>query len=108
TCARPISESQIRSTYNPVIQYLAASGFVVVAPNVRGSRGYGRTYIKLDDGMKRLDAVQDLACLVDHLANVHAIDREHVGVVGRSDGGFVVLAALTHYAAIWKRGGHIV
>lgn len=101
-------ESQIRSTYNPVIQYLAASGFVVVAPNVRGSRGYGRTYIKLDDGMKRLDAVQDLACLVDHLANVHAIDREHVGVVGRSYGGFMVLASLTHYPEIWKAGVNIV
>lgn len=101
-------ESQIRATYNPVIQYLAANGFVVVAPNVRGSKGYGRTYIKLDDGVRRLDAVRDLACLTDHLATVHKVDRERIGVVGRSYGGFMVLASLTHYPEIWRAGVNIV
>lgn len=42
-------ESQTRAEYNPVIQYLVEQGFLVVAPNVRGSRGYGRTYIQLDE-----------------------------------------------------------
>lgn len=101
-------ESQIRATYNPVIQYLAANGFVVVAPNVRGSKGYGRTFIKLDDGVRRLDAVKDLACLAEHLTTVHAVDPERIGVVGRSYGGFMVLASLTHYPEIWRAGVNIV
>ena len=60
-------ESQIRNEYNPVIQFLAAQGYAVVAPNVRGSMGYGRKYVQLDDVRKRMDAVADLKWLVEDL-----------------------------------------
>ncbi|MFD2044774.1 S9 family peptidase [Ornithinibacillus salinisoli] len=101
-------ESQIRSTFNPVIQYLAAKGFAVAAPNVRGSMGYGRKYVKLDDVRKRMDAVADLKWLVDDLVENHKVDAKKVGVMGRSYGGFMVLAALTHYPDIWAAGVDIV
>ncbi|MGG0645261.1 S9 family peptidase [Sporosarcina gallistercoris] len=101
-------ESQIRAEFNPVIQYLASKGYAVVAPNVRGSSGYGRNYIQLDDGRKRMDAVADLAGLVEALVQEKSIDRNKVGIMGRSYGGFMVLAALTHYPEIWAAGVDIV
>lgn len=101
-------ESQIRADFNPVIQYLVSKGFAVVAPNVRGSSGYGRNYIQLDDARKRMDAVADLASLVEDLVQAKSIDRNRIGIMGRSYGGFMVLAALTHYPELWAAGVDIV
>ncbi|PIC95472.1 S9 family peptidase [Sporosarcina sp. P26b] len=101
-------ESQIKAEFNPVIQYLVSKGFAVVAPNVRGSLGYGRKYIQLDDGRKRMDAVADLASLVDDLVKTKSIDPDKIGIMGRSYGGFMVLAALTHYPELWAAGVDIV
>src|SRR5699024_88538 len=80
-------EGQTKADYNPVIQYLADQGFAVAAPNVRGSNGYGRTYIKLDDVRKRMDSVKDLVWLVKDLVNTHGVDEKKVGIMGRSYGG---------------------
>ncbi|WKA51946.1 S9 family peptidase [Planococcus liqunii] len=101
-------EHQIRSEFNPVIQYLAANGFAVVAPNVRGSMGYGRSYVKLDDVRKRMDSVADLKELANDLVVNHGVDRSRIGIMGRSYGGFMVLAALTHYPDVWAAGVDIV
>ncbi|MDY0393409.1 alpha/beta fold hydrolase [Virgibacillus halophilus] len=101
-------ESQIRSEYNPVIQYLAANGFAVVAPNVRGSMGYGREYVQLDDVRKRMDSVADLNWLAKDLIETHHIDPGKIGIMGRSYGGFMVLAAMTHYPDVWSAGVDIV
>lgn len=101
-------EYQIRSEYNPVIQFLAAQGFAVVAPNVRGSMGYGRNYVKLDDGRKRMNAVADLKELTKDLIKKHGVDERRIGIMGRSYGGFMVLAAMTHYPTIWAAGVNIV
>ncbi|WP_188454272.1 S9 family peptidase [Virgibacillus oceani] len=101
-------ESQIRAEFNPVIQFLAANGFAVAAPNVRGSMGYGRNYVKLDDGRKRMDSVADLKWLVKDLVDNKKVDPKKVGIMGRSYGGFMVLAALTHYPDVWAAGVDIV
>ena len=101
-------EHQIRAEFNPVIQYLAANGFAVVAPNVRGSMGYGRNYVKLDDVRKRMDSVADLKELAEDLVKNHGMDQERIGIMGRSYGGFMVLAALTHYPDVWAAGVDIV
>lgn len=101
-------ESQIRAEYHPVFQYLANQGFIVVAPNVRGSTGYGREYVRLDDGRKRLDAVADLAWLVKDLSRMETVDPAAIGIMGRSYGGFMVLAALTQYPDLWAAGVDIV
>lgn len=101
-------EGQTQADYNPVIQYLASKGFAVVAPNVRGSRGYGRTYIQLDDARKRMDSVADLKWLVKDLVANRGVDENKIGIIGRSYGGFMVLAALTHYPEIWAAGVNIV
>lgn len=101
-------ESQIRNEYNPVIQFLAAQGYAVATPNVRGSMGYGREYVQLDDVRKRMDSVADLNYLVKDLIENHQADKDHVGIMGRSYGGFMVLAAITHYPKLWAAAVDIV
>ncbi|GIP38691.1 peptidase S9 [Paenibacillus sp. J31TS4] len=101
-------ESQIRFEFQPVIQYFVGQGYPVITPNVRGSKGYGKTYLNLDNGRKRMDAVADLAEMVKDLARFEEIDTSRIGVVGRSYGGFMVLAALTHYPDLWAAGVDIV
>lgn len=101
-------ESQSRPIYNPVIQYLAYQGFSVATPNVRGSKGYGQTYLKMDDGRKRMKAVKDLVWLVKDLTISHGINKHKVGVMGESYGGFMTLAALSHFPNMWCCGVEMV
>ncbi|MCR8631876.1 S9 family peptidase [Paenibacillus radicis (ex Xue et al. 2023)] len=101
-------ESQIRFEFQPVIQYLVGKGFNVIAPNVRGSMGYGKNYLNLDNRRKRMDTVADLAEMVKDLGRFEEIDTANIGIMGRSYGGFMVLAALTHYPDLWAAGVDIV
>jgi dipeptidyl aminopeptidase/acylaminoacyl peptidase len=101
-------ESQIRAVYNPFLQYFLDHGYAVCTPNVRGSTGYGKTYSHLDDVRKRMDSVKDLTSLVEWLKVEGNVDPEKVAIMGRSYGGFVVLAAITHYPNIWSAAIDIV
>lgn len=101
-------ESQTKAEYNPVVQYLVHKGMAVATPNIRGSNGYGRSFLQLDDADKRLDAVEDLACLAKELAETHHVNKDKIGIIGRSYGGFMVLSALTHYPELWAAGVDIV
>ena len=97
-------ESQLRPTFNPTIQYLTQRGFVVVAPNVRGSSGYGKTYLHLDDVELRLDSVADLAAGAKWVASSGLSDPARIAVMGQSYGGYMVLAAVTEYPDLWAAG----
>ena len=101
-------ESQWRPRFDPVIQYLVASGFAVVAPNVRGSTGYGRTYEHLDDVALRRDSVDDLAAVHDWIAASADLDADRCALVGRSYGGYMVLAGLVWHPQRWAAGVSIV
>ena len=97
-------ESQVRASFNQVIQYLLNSGYAVLAPNVRGSSGYGKTYVHLDDVRKRLDSVQDLKYAVQWLAQSAPVDPKRIAIMGGSYGGFMVLSAVTQYPELWAAG----
>src|SRR5207248_5111159 len=101
-------EGQYRPTFQPIVQYLAAAGFAVLAPNVRGSTGYGRTYMHLDDVRKRMDSVADLAHAAHWLRDTGRADPNRIAVYGGSYGGFMVLAALTTYPDLWAAGVDLV
>lgn len=91
-------ESQDRPGFNSRRQYWAAElGIVTIAPNVRGSDGYGKTYLKLDNGPKRMDSVHDIGALLDWIATQPDLDPGRVVVYGGSYGGFMVLACLAEY-----------
>ena len=70
----------------------------VVVPNVRGSAGYGKSYLKLDNAELREDAVRDIGALLDWLGDQRDLDAERVVVSGGSYGGYMVLASLVHYS----------
>lgn len=97
-------ESQKRVEYDPMIQLLVNSGYAVLTPNVRGSTGYGKRYTHLDDVERRLDSVKDLASLAEWMKGKEAFDAERVCVMGRSYGGYMVLAALAFFPEYWKCG----
>jgi dipeptidyl aminopeptidase/acylaminoacyl peptidase len=101
-------ESQIRAVYNPFLQYFLNHGYAVCTPNVRGSTGYGKTYSHLDDVRKRMDSIKDLTSLVDWLKDEGNADPGKIAIMGRSYGGFAVLAAITHYPDIWSAAIDIV
>jgi dipeptidyl aminopeptidase/acylaminoacyl peptidase len=101
-------ESQYRPTFNPIVQYFVACGYVVLAPNVRGSSGYGHAYMSLDDVRLRMDSVADLRHAAQWLASEGVADASRIAVMGGSYGGFMTLAALTTYPDIWAAGVDIV
>ncbi len=72
-------------------------GVAVIFPNVRGSTGYGKTFVKLDNGVLREDSVKDIGALLDWIAAQPGLDRTRVMVTGGSYGGYMTLASMTHY-----------
>lgn len=102
-------ESQERPGFNSRIQYWVNElGVSVLAPNVRGSAGYGREYVMLDNGFNREDSVRDIGALIDWVAANPDLDPERVVVYGGSYGGYMVLASLTHYSDRLAGGINIV
>jgi dipeptidyl aminopeptidase/acylaminoacyl peptidase len=92
-------ESQFRPGFDPWIQYVVNElGFAVIAPNVRGSSGYGKTYMALDNGMLREDAVKDVGAMLVWIGLQRAFDGKHVVVAGGSYGGYLALATLVNYS----------
>lgn len=74
-------------------------GIAVFFPNVRGSTGYGKTFVSLDNGpFKREDSVRDMGAFLDHLAKDKTLDAARFGLTGGSYGGYMCYAAATHYA----------
>jgi dipeptidyl aminopeptidase/acylaminoacyl peptidase len=78
--------------------FLGELGIAIVVPNVRGSSGYGKSYLKLDNGEKREDSVKDIGALLDWIAKQPGLDASRVMVGGGSYGGYMVLASLVHYS----------
>ncbi|MBS3941444.1 MAG: S9 family peptidase, partial [Actinobacteria bacterium] len=101
-------ESQYRPSFTGLTQYLLAQGFAVVAPNVRGSTGYGRRYQHLDDVERRLDSVADLAALHDWLAVQPDLDASRAALYGGSYGGYMTLMGLVMQPERWAAGVDIV
>jgi dipeptidyl aminopeptidase/acylaminoacyl peptidase len=89
--------------------YLANElGIAVIAPNVRGSSGYGKTFIKLDNGFKREESVKDIGKLIEWIESNPDFDKSKIGVYGGSYGGYMVLASMVHFGDKLKCGIDIV
>ena len=73
-------------------------GVAVLEPNVRGSSGYGKTFLSLDDGRLREDSVKDMGAAIDWIATQPRLDAARVLVSGGSYGGYMALAASTKLA----------
>jgi dipeptidyl aminopeptidase/acylaminoacyl peptidase len=99
--ARPIF--QARNNY-----YLNELGVAVVHPNVRGSDGWGKTFLTLDNGFKREDSVKDIGALIGWVGKDPRLDRERIGVMGGSYGGYMVLATMIHFGDQLRCGVDVV
>ena len=71
----------------------------VIAPNVRGSTGYGKTFASLDDGKLREDSVKDIGALLDWIAGSNFLDASRVAILGSSYGGYIVLAGMIRFGS---------
>ncbi len=90
-------EGQERPTFNPLYQYYLSRGYAILATNVRGSTGYGKTFTHLDDVRLREDSVKDLAYSVEWLKKEGGADAKRIAVMGGSYGGYMTMAAVTLY-----------
>jgi dipeptidyl aminopeptidase/acylaminoacyl peptidase len=88
--------------------YVNELGIAVLAPNVRGSSGYGKNYLKLDDGYKREDSVRDIGKLLDWIEKQPELDASRVAVTGGSYGGYMVLSSMIHYSDRLRCGIDVV
>ncbi len=102
-------ESQYRPLFSAATQfYVNELGIAVLHPNVRGSAGYGKTYLQLDNAEKREDSVKDIGGLLDWIKQQPDLDASRIAVIGGSYGGYMVLATLTNFGDRIKAGIDIV
>jgi dipeptidyl aminopeptidase/acylaminoacyl peptidase len=102
-------EAQYRAEWDPFTQYLVNElGYAVIAPNVRGSSGYGKSFLKLDNGTLREDAVKDIGSLLVWIGLQPVFDRDHVVTMGSSYGGYMSLASLVAYSDRLRGGVDVV
>jgi dipeptidyl aminopeptidase/acylaminoacyl peptidase len=102
-------EGQARPYFSSTYQlWLEKLGVAVLVPNVRGSAGYGKTYVSLDNGFKREDSVKDIGALLDWIETQPALDQDRVAVFGGSYGGYMVLSSAVHFSDRLKAAIDIV
>ena len=99
--SRPVFQS--RNNY-----YLEELGVALFYPNVRGSDGYGKTFLSLDNGFKREDSVKDIGAFLDFIAGHERLDAARAAVIGGSYGGYMVLACMIHYSERLRCGCDVV
>jgi dipeptidyl aminopeptidase/acylaminoacyl peptidase len=102
-------EGQYRPLFSGITQYQANEmGLAVIYPNVRGSAGYGKTYLQLDNAELREDSVRDIGALLDWVKSRPELDPARVAVTGGSYGGYMVLASLVNFPERIRAGIDIV
>ncbi len=100
-------EGLARPTMSPDAQALVANGIAVFAPNVRGSSGYGKAFMAMDDGAKRVDGVRDIRDTTDALVKMGIADPRRLGIVGGSYGGYMVMAGVTEFPDMFAAGADL-
>ena len=78
--------------------FMSELGIAIIYPNVRGSSGFGKTFLKLDNGYKREDSVKDIGALIDWIKAQPDLDANRIMVLGGSYGGYMTLASAVHFA----------
>ena len=102
-------EGQSRPRFSSTFQlWIKNLNVAVITPNVRGSEGYGKEYLSLDNGFNRENSVKDIGALLDWIETQPSLDSERVAVYGGSYGGYMVLASAVHYSDRLKAAVDIV
>lgn len=102
-------EGQFRPNFSSFISFMTNEmGIAVIGPNVRGSSGYGKSYLKSDNGFLREESVKDIGALIEWIKQQPELDGDRIAVYGGSYGGYMVLASLTHFSPQLKCGIDVV
>jgi dipeptidyl aminopeptidase/acylaminoacyl peptidase len=97
-------EGQERPAFRSDYQALLLQGIGVFAPNVRGSSGFGKRFVNLDNGPLRFEGVKDIKDCVDYLVTNRIADAKRIGITGGSYGGYMTMAGLTEYPEMFAAG----
>jgi dipeptidyl aminopeptidase/acylaminoacyl peptidase len=95
-------EDNVDPHYSALQQYMVNNGFVIVAPNVRGSTGFGKAYQFMDNGDWGGGHIKDLVAVANYTKSLDFIDSNNVFIVGGSFGGFSVMSLITQYPTVFK------
>jgi len=97
-------EGQERPGFRTDYQALLSVGIGVLAPNVRGSSGFGKTFVNLDNAELRFDGIRDIKTCVDYLVTNGIADPKRIGITGGSYGGYMTMVGLTEYPELFAAG----
>ncbi len=97
-------EGQERPYFNSTYQALLAQGIAIFAPNVRGSGGFGKTFVNLDNGALRINAIRDIKACVDYVLHTGIAAEGRIGIMGGSYGGYMTMAGLAEYPDVFSAG----
>ncbi|MEO1088716.1 MAG: prolyl oligopeptidase family serine peptidase, partial [Acidobacteriota bacterium] len=100
-------EGQSRPRFRAVFQALTARGIGVFDPNVRGSSGFGKRFVNLDNGALRFDGIRDIESTVDAVVATGAADPKRLGIMGGSYGGYMTMAGLAWYPELFAAGANL-
>jgi len=99
-------EGQEQPMFKSLYQALLAHGIAVFAPNVRGSAGFGKSFVNLDNGPLRFNAIRDIETCVDFVISLGVANPSKVGIMGGSYGGFMTMAGLTEFPDRFAAGAN--
>ncbi len=100
-------EGQERPAFNRDYQALLAKGIGVFAPNVRGSSGFGKRFVNLDNGLLRFDAIKDIESCVKCVVEREIADPARIGIMGGSYGGYMTMVGLAFYPELFAAGANL-
>jgi dipeptidyl aminopeptidase/acylaminoacyl peptidase len=100
-------EGQSIPSLNPTAQALAKEGIAFFLPNVRGSSGFGKKFVNLDNGPLRVNGVKDIKACTDYLINSGTSKKGGLGIMGGSYGGYMVMAGVTEYPDMFAAGANL-
>ena len=100
-------EGQERPRFRSDYQALLARGIGVFAPNVRGSSGFGKRFVNLDNGALRYDGIKDIEASVGFLVDEAIGDPKRLGIMGGSYGGYMTMAGLAWYPDLFAAGANL-
>ena len=98
---------QSRNTYSSLYQFLVNHGYAVLRVNNRGSSGYGKTFNSLDDLNHGEGDLQDCIEGKNYLAGLDWVDKDNIGILGGSYGGYMTMRAMTAAPEEFKVGVNI-
>jgi dipeptidyl aminopeptidase/acylaminoacyl peptidase len=100
-------EGQSRPSFNYTFQALLSQGIAVFSPNVRGSSGFGKQFVNLDNGALRTNGIKDIEACYNYVVKSGFADESKVGIMGGSYGGYMVMAGITEYPDMFAAAANL-